>query len=270
MKPQTGLLFKYRIFYILVISGILLFSSFNTLFSQTVQDSIVADSLDKVFRKQVISNQAAIGGDTSIFYKEQADTSKNIKASGDSLNVPVVNPRKVNTRMRKFYWNPDKANLDSISRRKYRHRPLYAALFSMALPGLGQSYNRKYWKIPIFYAGFGGLGYAIYYTGSNFRGYRNAYRLQVDEDAATYGEFKGVDDAATLKEYRDYFKRNLDISVICTAVWYVLNIVDATVDAHLFEWNMKDDLSVRWQPTFFTGQANYPQATTGVKITLSF
>ncbi|MES2622150.1 MAG: DUF5683 domain-containing protein [Bacteroidota bacterium] len=268
MKPQPGLLFKCRRIHILSLSGILLFFSCNSLIAQTVQDSIVADSLDKVFRKQVISNQAAIGGDTSIFYKPQVDSST--ITAGDSLNVPVISPRKVNTRMRKFYWNPDRVNMDSVTRRKYRHRPLYAALFSMALPGLGQAYNKKYWKIPIFYAGFGGLGYAIYYTGSNFRGYRNAYRLQVDEDAATYGEYKGVDDAATLKEYRNFFKRNLDITVICTAVWYILNIVDATVDAHLFDWNMKDDLNVRWQPTFFTGQANYPQANTGIKITLSF
>ncbi len=241
-------------------------------FSQSVQDSIVNDSIDKAFRKQVISNQAAIGGDTSIYALPKPDTSTIVKiiTRSDSLNAPVFPNAKVNTRMRKFYWNPDKANLDSLSRRKYRHRPLFASLFSMALPGLGQAYNRKYWKIPIVYAGFAGLGYAVYYTGSNFIGYRNAYRLQVDEDANTYGEYKGVNNTATLKEYRDYFKKNLDISVICTSVWYILNIVDAAVDAHLFEWNMKDDLSVSWQPTVITGRPEYPQTATGVKLSFNF
>ncbi|HRC15728.1 MAG TPA: DUF5683 domain-containing protein [Bacteroidia bacterium] len=241
-------------------------------FSQSVQDSIVSDSLDKAFRRQVISNQAAIGGDTSIYALPEPDTSTIVKVNtlSDSLNAPVLPRAKVNTRMRKFYWNPDKANLDSASRKKYRHRPLYASLFSMALPGLGQAYNRKYWKIPIVYAGFAGLGYAVYYTGSNFIGYRNAYRLQVDEDANTYGEYKGVNNTATLKEYRDYFKKNLDISVICTSVWYILNIVDAAVDAHLFEWNMKDDLSVSWQPTVITGRPEYPQTATGVKLSFNF
>ena len=226
----------------------------------------------EAFRRQVISNQAAIGGDTSIYALPESDTTTivKVKTRSDSLNAPVFPHPKVNTRTRKFYWNPDKANLDSVSRRKHRHSPLYASLFSMALPGLGQAYNRKYWKIPIVYAGFAGLGYAVYYTGSNFIGYRNAYRLQVDENANTYGEYKGVNNAATLKEYRNYFKKNLDISVICTSVWYILNIVDAAVDAHLFEWNMKDDLSVSWQPTVITGRPEYPQTATGVKLSFNF
>lgn len=154
--------------------------------------------------------------------------------------------------------------------KKKRHSPLKAALFSMALPGLGQGYNKKYWKIPIVYAGFGGLGYAVYYTASNFTTYRNAYRLQVDEDPNTYAQVDGVDDAATLKSYRDYYKRYLDISAICTAVWYTLNIVDAAVDAHLYEWNMKDDLNISWRPVMITGGANYPQAAIGVNIRLGF
>jgi hypothetical protein len=150
-----------------------------------------------------------------------------------------------------------------------RHSPLKASLFSAALPGLGQGYNKKYWKIPIVYAGFAGLGYAVYYTASNFQGYRNAYRLQVDEDPNTIGSYKGVQDAATLKSYRDYFKRNLDISAICMSVWYVLNIVDAAVDAHLFEWNMSDDLSMRVEPILFPSfSSNYAQA--GVKFGFHF
>lgn len=164
----------------------------------------------------------------------------------------------------------DSAVTATASVKKKRHSPLKAALFSMALPGLGQGYNKKYWKIPIVYAGLGGLGYAVYYTASNFTTYRNAYRLQIDEDPNTYAAVDGIDDAATLKSYRDYYKRYLDISAICTGVWYALNIVDAAVDAHLFEWNMKDDLNVSWRPVMINGNSNYPQAAVGVNISLGF
>lgn len=157
----------------------------------------------------------------------------------------------------------DSASL--AAKKKKRHSPLKAALFSAALPGLGQGYNKKYWKIPIVYAGFGGLGYALYHTTTEFRNYRAAYRLQVDEDPLTYGQYKGVDDPATLQSYRDYYKRFVDISAICTAVWYALNIVDAAVDAHLFDWNMSDDINVSWRPVF-NNTTGYGQAGIGVGI----
>lgn len=164
---------------------------------------------------------------------------------------------------------------DSIQRTKpekqKRHSPAKAAVFSAVLPGLGQAYNKKYWKIPIVYAGLGGLGYAVYHTASNFNAYRNAYRLQVDENPLTLGEVKGISDASTLKSYRDYYKRYLDVSAICTAVWYTLNIVDAAVDAHLFEWNMRDDLSVSWRPVVQPyGGLQQPQAMAGVSIWVGF
>lgn len=154
--------------------------------------------------------------------------------------------------------------------KKKRHSPTKAALLSAALPGLGQGYNKKYWKIPIVYAGFGGLGYALYYTTSEFYGYRNAYRLQVDEDATTQGSYRGYQNAAELKIQRDYYKRYLDISAICTAVWYTLNIIDAAVDAHLFEWNMKDDIKMGWQPSLISPGYQYPQAGLGVNLRVSF
>ena len=166
-----------------------------------------------------------------------------------------------------FTTKPD--SISSKTNMKH-HSPLKAALFSTALPGLWQGYNRKYWKIPIVYAGLGGLGYALYYTGSNFIGYRNAYRLEVDGNPATLGNFKGIDDEANLKVYRDYYKRNLDITAICTGIWYALNIVDAAVDAHLFEWNMKDDINVSWQPSLVKPGGFSNIAELGVAFTVRF
>jgi hypothetical protein len=81
---------------------------------------------------------------------------------------------------------------------------------------------------------------------------------------------KACSEANALKSYRDYYKRLLDITAICTGVWYLLNIVDAAVDAHLFEWNMRNDLNVSWRPEIITPAGNYPQASVGASVRLRF
>lgn len=230
---------------------------FVSAFSQQTQ---LTDSVSAAFQQQVNRQRVAVGQDTAVVLPP---------SEPDSIKVQL---RKKASGKRKFYWNANRYSLEDSSlnaKKMRRHSPVYAALFSMALPGLGQAYNKKYWKIPIVYAGLGGLGYACYYTASNFVGYRNAYRAQVADIPNPSASYKGVHDVATLKEYRDYFKRNLDISAICTGVWYILNIVDATVDAHLFEWNMKDDIHLSWQPVVISG--NYQTAAApGLRIGLDF
>lgn len=149
-----------------------------------------------------------------------------------------------------------------------RHSAKKAAWMSAVLPGLGQAYNKRWWKLPIIYAGFAGLGYGIYYFGTNYTGYRNAYRLQVDGDSTTIGSYKGITNALELKSYRDYHKRNLDIMAIITAVWYALNIVDAAVDAHLFHWNVDDKLALDLHP-FAPSIAN-SSAAVGFSFQFSF
>lgn len=216
------------IFRKLLFAIILLVAIEKIAYSQTVSDSLGVDSAVTSISKRAGANAATI-------------TKKN-------ATIPAEKP------------------IDTTAKNMKRHSPTKAAIFSAVLPGLGQGYNKKYWKIPIVYAGFAGLGYAVYYTTTEFKGYRNAYRLQVDENPATLGEYRGIDDAATLKSYRDYFKRNLDISAICMAVWYTLNIVDAAVDAHLFEWNMKDDLNVSWHPVLVNPLPGAYAARPGITI----
>ena len=219
------------------------------------------DSTSIKFNQDANAKKLAVGQDTTATFTVEADTVKPKQAK-------YIRPKGT----RKFYWNiADYPTGDSslAAKKLRRHSPLYAALFSMALPGLGQAYNKKYWKIPMVYACLGGLGYACYYTATNFVGYRNAYRAQVATVPDPFASYKGIDDKNTLKSYRDYFKKNLDISAICTTVWYVLNIVDATVDAHLFEWNMKDDIHLSWQPVMLTSP-NYTSTAPGLRLNLSF
>ena len=145
-----------------------------------------------------------------------------------------------------------------------RHSPKKAALLSLAVPGLGQAYNKKAWKIPIIYAGFAGLSYAIYFNSSRHRCYKDAYRLQVNGDPS--GSCNGVTNSANLQTLRDFYRRNLDLSVLGTVLWYGLQIVDATVDAHLYEFRFSDGQVLRLDPSL-QFDANL-EPTPGLKLSL--
>jgi hypothetical protein len=136
---------------------------------------------------------------------------------------------------------------DTTGFRGKKHTAVKAVLYSAALPGLGQAYNKKYWKIPIIYAGFGGLGYALYYTSHNFNMARDAYRKVVRGQYASYRGYTSSDD---LKYFRDQYRNYLNISALVTVLWYGLNLIDAAVDGHLYSYNMDDKLSFNFDPSF--------------------
>lgn len=146
------------------------------------------------------------------------------------------------------------------------HSPKRAAIYSAVLPGLGQIYNRKWWKLPIIYAGFGGLGYGFYWNNGYYKDYRDALRLRYDDDPNTNDGFTQYsdNDLVTLK---NYYQRYRDLCVIGMAALYTLQVLDATVDAHLFYFDVGDNLSMRFQPSL------YPSATGmagGIGIQLGF
>ncbi len=130
-----------------------------------------------------------------------------------------------------------------------RHSPHKAAVMSAILPGAGQAYNKKYWKIPVIYAGFAGLAYAISFNQKEYRNYRNAYDQRLDNDPATVDNYVGTYSDADLGTLKDFYRRNRDLSIIGTGVLYLLNIIDASVDAHLYDFNVNDDLSIKLAPT---------------------
>lgn len=160
---------------------------------------------------------------------------------------------------------------------------IYAAIF----PGLGQIYNRKYWKLPLVYGGFIGCAYAISWNGSQYNGYRSAYKDFIDEDPATnswedyrYGAYRREDPANwtasmerdfanTLKTVRDFHRRNRDLSYIITVGVYAIWIVDAYVDAQLFDFDVSPDLSMRMAPVFFERTA-YNSRSIGVQFSIVF
>ncbi len=144
-----------------------------------------------------------------------------------------------------------------------KHNPKRATLYSAVLPGLGQAYNKKYWKIPVVYAGIGTIGYFAITNGNYYNDYRQAFDYQSGTTADASEDIKelaGKYSAENLISIRDYYRRNMELSWIIMALWYGLNIIDATVDAHFFEYDIGDDLTLKVEPTI---QTNYAYLGTG-------
>ncbi len=121
-----------------------------------------------------------------------------------------------------------------------------ATIMSAILPGLGQAYNRKWWKVPIVYAGLGGFGYLLYTNQQNFSYYAKNLKAENDGDANTINETKYNSDQ--LLNLKNDFRKYRDLGAIGCAIIYVLNIVDANVDAHLKTFDVSDDLSLELKP----------------------
>lgn len=143
-------------------------------------------------------------------------------------------------------------------------RPTKASFYSALLPGLGQTYNKKYWKIPIV---FGAIGSSLYFYVNNnekYHSYRDAYkrRLQGFDD----DEYQYLDDSRLIQAQR-FYQRNRDLSLLVTVAFYVLNIVDANIDAHLAQFNVNDKLS--FQPEVYPNEINY-KLNMGISLNYKF
>jgi hypothetical protein len=136
-------------------------------------------------------------------------------------------------------------------KKKVYARPRKATVMSALLPGLGQAYNRKFWKIPVIYAGLGGFGYLFYINNSNFFNYKHAliYSQNADNPEPGYGTVDGrAFSTDQLLVYKNQYKKRRDICVIALCSFYLLNIIDANVDAHLRTFDVSDDLSMQIKP----------------------
>jgi hypothetical protein len=135
------------------------------------------------------------------------------------------------------------------------HSPRKAALYSAVLPGLGQAYNREYWKIPLVYAALGITTGTFIINMKEYRTYRTAYRIRMDGNADTHDAYEGLYSDASLKYLRDGYREYVDYSVLVFVIAYGLNIADATVFAHLRTFDMSDDLSMKIVPTIIDNRS---------------
>lgn len=127
------------------------------------------------------------------------------------------------------------------------HSPKKATYLAL-VPGLGQIYNKKYWKLPIVYAGFGVTGYFAFSNRSLYLDYNDAYKCSVNLGDDCTNELAQKYTSDELSTIRDYYRRNMELSYIIMGAWYVLQILDASVDAHLYNWEIDENLSVDIQP----------------------
>ncbi len=131
------------------------------------------------------------------------------------------------------------------------HSPTKAAWMSAVLPGLGQAYNKKYLKMGLVYVAIGATVYSFDFANDKHKLYKDALSLRTDGDSTTIDKFDGVYDESQLITLQDFYRRNRDLSVIVGVGIYLLNIVDAYVDAHLLDFEVNDDLSFKIRPESF-------------------
>ena len=160
-----------------------------------------------------------------------------------------------------------------------------ALWLAIVLPGAGQIYNRKYWKLPIVYGGFIGCFYAMRWNNMMYNDYSQAYLDIIDDDPSTqsYNQFLHLGaqiNEGNLKRYqdifrkrKDYYRRYRDLSFFILVGVYALSVIDAYVDASLSDFDISPDLSMRIEPVVInSGMANNPlkSAALGVSCSLTF
>ena len=177
----------------------------------------------------------------------------------------------------------------------FKPNPTKAVLFAL-VPGLGQIYNRKYWKLPLVYGAFMGCMYAITWNNKNYKDYSTAYFdimedyqkvLAAEKDGQKYEgpwqeswtifvrngeESTYVSNAQfqeNLKRRKDYFRRYRDLSIIITVGVYAISIIDAYVDAQLFDFDISPDLSLHWSPEV-TPKTRYTPGSYGLNCSFKF
>ncbi len=144
--------------------------------------------------------------------------------------------------------------------------PQKAALYSAVLPGLGQVYNKDYWKIPVIYGGGIIIMHFINQNHDLYNTFDNALLAEVDGVEETINPFDRFNQAS-LQNRRDRFKRDRDFMIIVGVVYYLLNVVEAHVSAHLKEFDVNEDLSLKLKPSFQPLPGQYPAAGFGVALT---
>jgi hypothetical protein len=164
----------------------------------------------------------------------------------------------------------NKRQIDSVL---LKHSPRKAAFRSAVLPGWGQIYNKKYWKLPIVYGALGVSAGVFIYNVKNYRELRFAYKAKVlaagpTFDSTMYNQLQSKFirfPAEDLRYYRDEFRRNIDYSVLAFILLWGLNVVDATVDAHLKTFDVSPELGLRFKPGY-----SEMAGTNGISIILAF
>ena len=248
----------------------------------------VKDSLAERTRQQadsILAAKKAAKGDTlaldSVLPEAKGDTlvldSVQLKAMADSLSLD-------STRLSALSDSLLQAVLAKRKQQAFRPDPIRSMWLGLVFPGGGQIYNRKYWKLPIFYGGFLGCAYALTWNGQMLRDYSQAYLDIMDDDPNTKSyeqmlplgyDISGNEERfkEIFKNKKNYFRKYRDMSIFAFAGVYLLAVIDAYVDAELSSFDISPDLSMRLEPTLLapcgTGMRHL-QAAPGIQCSLTF
>jgi hypothetical protein len=165
----------------------------------------------------------------SLFSQENPDVFIDIPPTTEKIEMK-------NKKDKVFYFAPD-------------HSPKKAALLSLAAPGLGQIYNKKYWKIGLFYTAIGGSAGFLGWNAKNLRTYNKALSSRFNPDVP---DLLPQLSEGQITNQRDFYRRNVELMGVVTIGMYVWNILDAFVDGHLRNFDVSDDLSLKITPMVLT------------------
>lgn len=223
----------------------------------------------------VLCVSAAFGQTDSVLVDEsQFVTMNEFDEKQKSIVVNTTRDSLTQKEIDRLFWKPD---------------PMRAVWLGAIVPGLGQIYNRSYWKIPIVYGGFMGCIYAITWTNSQYEGYKIAYRdlyfdrqngtvsndpsksyISILPEGYTIDRMGGVSTYYNrLKDWQNTTRRNRDLAIAATAIVYALTLIDAYVDAQLFDFDISDDLTLNVMPDLYY-DLQRQERSAEVKLALRF
>jgi len=161
-----------------------------------------------------------------------------------------------------------KDSVEKALKRKINRNARIAAACSAIIPGAGQIYNKKWWKVPIIYAAAGGVGYLFLQNDIQYQSYKKEiiYRVENPNMVNEYANYS-IDNLVTQK---NYYRKYRDLTVMGLSLIYVLNILDAYVDGHLKKFDMSDDLSLRIKPYENIYYTTKPNLTVGLTFQITF
>lgn len=229
--------------------------------------SLPADSI-RVVEPQVVADSVSVASGDSVGALLQDSVPLMIT---DSLGqIALADTAQLKSTRRKS-WRPASFNPD----------PMRAVWLSALFPGLGQIYNRRYWKLPIVVGGYVGLFYATTWNSNMLADYQRAYLDIMDSDPTTnsYMDFfssaykeEDIDKewlTSVLKQRKDYYRQYRDLCIICMIGLYAVCMIDAYVDAQLYHFDVSPDISMQWQPAVIpTGRSALPAV--GVQCAITF
>jgi hypothetical protein len=140
---------------------------------------------------------------------------------------------------------------DSFSKKVevFKPRPARSAFLSAIVPGAGQIYNKKYWKAPIVWAGLATFTYMYFANNAEYQSAKTSYLTLLDTVSTNNIAYKGSTNLTHVTQYKNNYRNNRDLALVLGVLFYGINIIDATIDAHLMNFDVSDNLTMQVQPS---------------------